>query len=345
MNTVMINDSTQLQKAALILQDGGLVACPTETVYGLCANALNEEAVTGIFKAKGRPNDNPLIIHIANLDMLTPLVQSIPLHAQMLIEHFWPGPLTLIFKATDKVPQSVRAGLPTVAIRFPSHPVIQSLITLSGLPLAAPSANTSGKPSPTNALRVKEDLYGKIDAIIDGGSASVGLESTVVDVSCDIPTILRPGGITKAMLESVVGTVHVDPALICKDEALVPKAPGMKYTHYSPNAAVIIVTGNFSAVCEEINKRLSYHLENGEKAGVLATDETKHLFNTPYSISLGSEKCLDEIATNLFEALRHCDDLDIDVVYTLGFKKEGIGEAIMNRLEKSAGFNIIHKDI
>ena len=342
MNTLLIDDMTYLKTAAHILQTGGLVAAPTETVYGLCANALNSDAVASIYTAKGRPSDNPLIIHISNLAMLTPLVESIPEKARLLMDHFWPGPLTLIFKATDAVPLSVRAGLPSVAIRFPAHPVMQNLITLSGLPLAAPSANTSGKPSPTNALRVKEDLDGKIDAIIDGGDCTVGLESTVVDVTSALPTILRPGGITKAMLESVVGEVLVDPALISNDESLTPKAPGMKYTHYAPNAQVIIVKGPQDAVITEINARISSAA--GQKIGVLATEETKDAFDTPFVISVGRASHLEEVAMHLFEALRTFDDQGIDTVYSLAFSEEGIGKAIMNRLEKSAGFNIIYKD-
>ncbi len=343
MNTLMINDTTNLTEAAHILQSGGLVASPTETVYGLCANACDEAAVARIFEAKGRPNDNPLIIHIADLAMLTPLVKSIPPKAARLMEHFWPGPLTLIFEATELVPLSVRAGLPSVAIRFPSHPVMQALIHASGLPLAAPSANTSGKPSPTNAHRVQQDLDGKVDAIIDGGNCSVGLESTVVDITGEIPVILRPGGITHTMLAAVVGEVEVDAALVTNDPSLVPKAPGMKYTHYSPNAEVIIVKGDPDKVIDEINARLTHHRQHGQSTGVLATDETKHLFDTSHVISLGSMDCLHDIATHLFEALRTFDDHQIDVVYSLAFPEDGIGEAIMNRLEKSAGFNIIYK--
>ncbi|MGL5677221.1 MAG: L-threonylcarbamoyladenylate synthase [Cellulosilyticaceae bacterium] len=343
MNTLMITDTTQLTTAAHIIQDGGLVATPTETVYGLCANALNEAAVADIFKAKGRPNDNPLIIHISSLEMLTPLITHIPPSAKVLMEHFWPGPLTLIFEASSLVPLSVRAGLPSVAIRFPSHPIMQQLITESGLPIAAPSANTSGKPSPTNAFRVKEDLYGKIDAIIDGGSSEVGLESTVVDVTGEVPTILRPGGITKEMLEQVLGNVIIDPALASKDPTLVPKSPGMKYTHYSPNAEVIIVKGSEKDVINEINLRIQAHLLEGKRVGVLATDETKDAFGDTFVLSLGSIYQLDGIATHLFESLRTFDDYKVDIVYSLAFPENGIGGAIMNRLEKSAGFNIIHK--
>lgn len=343
MDTLMINDSTHLNQAAEILQNGGLVAVPTETVYGLAANALNEHAVANIFTAKGRPNDNPLIIHIASLDMLDPLVKTIPSKAKVLMEHFWPGPLTLIFEATDTVPLSVRAGLSTVAIRFPSHPVMQKLITLSSLPLAAPSANTSGKPSPTNAHRVKDDLSGKIDAIIDGGNCAVGLESTVIDMTCGVPVILRPGAITHDMLEATIGTVHIDPALLSQDESLIPKAPGMKYTHYSPNAEVIIVKGDLDDVISEINARILTDKAQHKKVGVLATDETLHAFDCDNILSLGSISNLEQIAMNLFEKLRTFDDTKTDIVYSLAFPEEGLGKAIMNRLEKSAGYNIIHK--
>lgn len=341
MNTLMITDVNALHLAADILKNGGLVAVPTETVYGLAANALNEQAVSNIFKAKGRPSDNPLIIHIADLEMLNPLVKNIPDTAYLLIEHFWPGPLTLIFESSDLVPPSVRGGLSTVAIRFPSHPTIQSLIKITGLPLAAPSANLSGKPSPTNARRVFEDLNGKIDAIIDGGYSSVGLESTVVDLTEAVPTILRPGGITKKMLEDVLGEVKLDPALLNADEKMTPKSPGMKYTHYSPNADVIIYKGESAKVVAEINKQLAEDKENQILSSVLCDDETKHLFNTSQIISLGSRNHPHDIAAHLFEALRSFDDLGIQKVYALAFSTEGIGSAIMNRLEKSAGHHII----
>ncbi|MGL4345357.1 MAG: L-threonylcarbamoyladenylate synthase, partial [Cellulosilyticaceae bacterium] len=266
-----------------------------------------------------------------------------PPNAKLLMDAFWPGPLTLIFDATDQVPAVVRGGLPTVAVRFPSHPIMQSLIELAGVPVAAPSANLSGKPSPTNAQRVIEDLSGKVDAIIDGGTSDVGLESTVVDVTSTIPTILRPGGITHAMLESVVGTVHIDPALLSPSENLKPKSPGMKYTHYSPNAEVIIVKGALDAVVSEINSRVMDCEKEHLSVGVLATDETMHLFNCKNVLSVGTISNLSTVATNLFEALRKFDDYKMDRVYSLAFPEEGIGEAIMNRLEKSAGYNIIHK--
>ncbi len=342
MNTCMIKDVTKLEEAAKILQSGGLVASPTETVYGLCANALDEVAVSHIYEAKGRPSDNPLIVHIATLEMLPSLVLEVSDIAKRLIEHFWPGPLTLIFKASPRVPKIVTGGLDTVAIRFPSHPVMQRLINTSGLPLAAPSANTSGKPSPTNAKRVLEDLEGKIDAVIMGESCEYGVESTVVDTIGEVATILRPGGITYDMLESVLGKVAMDPALghpLEKGEK--PKAPGMKYTHYSPNAKVIIVKGIPSKLPAYINTLVASDKAQGKKVGVLATDELFSKFQADLVLSCGSISDLNTVSAKLFEALRLFDDAHMDVVYSLAFPKEGIGEAIMNRLEKSAGYHII----
>lgn len=342
MNTIIISDKDDLQDAAEILKKGGLVASPTETVYGLCANALDETAVRNIYKAKGRPSDNPLIVHIADLDMLKPLVQEVSPIAKKLMDAFWPGPMTLIFKATDLVPKVLTGGLDTVAIRFPSHPTINTLIKTSSLPLAAPSANTSGKPSPTNFTRVYEDLNGKIDCIIQGDQSEYGVESTVIDTTSDIATILRPGGITFEMLEEVLGQVMMDPALGHKlREGEVPKAPGMKYTHYSPNADVIIVKGEPHKVVQTINERVKEENLLGKTVGVLATDETASLFMADKVISVGTDSNPLTIASNLFEVLRSFDDAHIDVVYSLAFKEIGIGKAIMNRLEKSAGYHII----
>lgn len=342
MKTVIISDKENLQQAAEILKEGGLVASPTETVYGLCANALDEAAVKNIYKAKGRPSDNPLIVHIGDLDMLKPLVQEVSPIAKKLMDTFWPGPMTLIFKASDLVPKVVTGGLDTVAVRFPSHPTINKLIKTSGLPLAAPSANTSGKPSPTNFTRVYEDLNGKIDCIIEGDHSEYGVESTVVDTVGDIATILRPGGITFEMLEEVLGKVMMDPALGHKlKEGEVPRAPGMKYTHYSPNAEVIIVKGENHQVIPFINTLVKKQQSKGKTVGVLATDETASLFMADKVISVGTESNPLTIASNLFEVLRSFDDAHIDMVYSLAFKETGIGKAIMNRLEKSAGYHII----
>lgn len=342
METIIISNTNDLQQAADILQEGGLVASPTETVYGLCANALNEEAVKNIYKAKGRPSDNPLIVHIADLSMLQPLVTEISPIAKTLMEHFWPGPMTLVFKASKMVPKVVTGGLDTVAVRFPSDPTIQNLIKTSKLPLAAPSANTSGKPSPTNFTRVYEDLNGKIDCIIQGGNSAFGVESTVIDTTSEIATILRPGGVTLEMLEEVLGNVMIDPALGHKlKEGEVPKAPGMKYTHYAPNAEVIIVKGEKDKVIAKINELVREGQNLGKKIGVMATDETLSLFNADTIFSVGTEKNPTTIAANLFEVLRKYDDEKVDIVYTLAFQTTGIGGAIMNRLEKSAGYHFI----
>lgn len=342
MKTVIISDLNNLSEAAKLIQEGKLVASPTETVYGLCADALNPEAVSTIYKAKGRPSDNPLIVHIADLDMLNPLVKEVPEKALPIMNAFWPGPLTLVFKASALVPKVVTGGLDTVAIRFPSHPVMKAFIKASDRPIAAPSANTSGKPSPTNAKRVYDDLNGKISAIIDGGNCEFGVESTVLDITSDIPTILRPGGITKEMLESVVPKINIDPAighLLAEGEK--PKAPGMKYKHYAPNANVYIVQGELQKVVQEINTLAQAAQSKHQKVGILCTDETKDLFHADLILSAGTESNLITIASNLFEVLREFDDEKVDIVYSISFPKTGIGSAVMNRLEKSAGYKII----
>ncbi len=345
MNTKFISNkpNQDLSFAAHVLGRGGLVAMPTETVYGLAANALDPNAVKKIFKAKGRPSDNPLIIHIGAMDQLAPLVTNISPTASKLMAAFWPGPLTLVFSASPMVPEIVSAGLSTVAIRFPSHPIALELINRSGLVLAAPSANTSGKPSPTTAQRVLEDLDGKIDVIIDGGRVDVGLESTVLDVSSSIPTILRPGKITKKMLEDVVGDVDVDPALTRLDDYnLIAKAPGMKYTHYSPDALVYIVEGPEKDVIQTIEALTLKAHKNNKKIGIMATDETISSYRQgDLMISLGSKLDLETIAHSLFEVLRAFDDAKVDIVYTESFSNDGIGDAIMNRLIKAASHNII----
>lgn len=345
MNTKFISNTPNqdLSLAARVLQKGGLVAMPTETVYGLAANALDPNAVSRIFKAKGRPSDNPLIIHIGSLSQLPPLVTDISTIARKLIDAFWPGPLTLVFFSSPIVPEIVSAGLPTVAIRFPSHPIAQRLINSSGLVLAAPSANTSGKPSPTTAQRVLEDLDGKIEVIIDGGRVDVGLESTVVDVTGEIPIILRPGKITKTMMEAVVGQVNVDPALSNLDDVnFIPKAPGMKYTHYSPNADVYIVEGQIEDVVRTIEALTLKAHTNNKKIGIMATDESISSYTQgDMIVSLGSKFNLETIAYSLFEALRAFDDAKVDIVYSERFSEEGIGDAVMNRLIKAASHNII----
>ena len=334
-----------IQTAAKILQEGGLVAFPTETVYGLGGNGLDGTACEKIYIAKGRPSDNPLILHISEFEELNPIVREISPAAQKLMDAFWPGPLTMVFPKSDIVPEKATGGLDTVAVRFPNHPVARAIIKAAGLPIAAPSANSSGKPSPTRASHVEFDLNGKIDMIVDGGAAEWGLESTIVDVSGEVPMILRPGAVTKEMMEEVVGMVEIDPAILQKPAAdLKPKAPGMKYTHYSPKAEVILVKGETTAVADEINRLAAEDMAHGLKTGVMATEETKDLYKADIVLSLGSRERPEEIGANLFKYLRKFDFLGAERVYSEVFSEEGEGMAIMNRLNKAAGYCVIDLD-
>lgn len=334
-----------IQTAAKILQEGGLVAFPTETVYGLGGNGLDGTACEKIYIAKGRPSDNPLILHISEFEELNPIVREISPAAQKLMDAFWPGPLTMVFPKSDIVPEKATGGLDTVAVRFPNHPVARAIIRAAGLPIAAPSANSSGKPSPTRASHVEFDLNGKIDMIVDGGAAEWGLESTIVDVSGEVPMILRPGAVTKEMMEEVVGTVEIDPAILKKPAAdLKPKAPGMKYTHYSPKAEVILVKGETKMVADEINRLAALDKSHGWKTGVMATEETKDLYEADIVLSLGSRERPEEIGANLFKLLRKFDFLGAEKVYSEVFSEEGEGMAIMNRLNKAAGYQVIDLD-
>lgn len=331
-----------IRTAAKILQEGGLVAFPTETVYGLGGNGLDGAACEKIYLAKGRPSDNPLILHISEFEELNAIVREISPAAKKLMDAFWPGPLTMVFPKADIVPAKATGGLDTVAVRFPSHPVARAIIRAAGLPIAAPSANSSGKPSPTRASHVEFDLNGKIDMIVDGGAAEWGLESTIVDVSGDVPMILRPGAVTKEMMEEVVGRVEVDPAILTKPAAdLKPKAPGMKYTHYSPKAEVVLVKGERQAVADEINRLAALDMSEGKKTGVMATEETKDLYHADIVLSLGSRERPEEIGANLFKLLRKFDFLGAEKVYSEVFSEEGEGMAIMNRLNKAAGYQTI----
>ena len=334
-----------IQTAAKILQEGGLVAFPTETVYGLGGNGLDNSACEKIYLAKGRPSDNPLILHISEFEELKPIVRGISTAAQKLMDAFWPGPLTMVFPKSDIVPEKATGGLDTVAVRFPNHPVARAIIHAAGLPIAAPSANSSGKPSPTRASHVEFDLNGKIDMIVDGGAAEWGLESTIVDVSGEVPMILRPGAVTKEMMEEVVGKVEIDPAILQKPAAdLKPKAPGMKYTHYSPKAEVVLVKGETTAVVDEINRLAAEDMAHGFKTGVMATEETKDLYKADIVLSLGSRERPEEIGANLFKYLRKFDFLGAERVYSEVFSEEGEGMAIMNRLNKAAGYQTIDLD-
>ena len=331
-----------IKKAADIIKRGGLVAFPTETVYGLGANGLDENAVPKIYEAKGRPSDNPLILHISEFDEIKSIVKEIPKTAIILAEEFWPGPLTMVLKKSDIVPFRTTGGLESVAVRMPSNRIARELIKASGVPIAAPSANSSGRPSPTKASHVIFDLDGKIDLVIDGGAVDIGLESTIVDVTGDVPVILRPGFITEEMLSEAIGRVEIDEVVksLSPDKDLKPKAPGMKYRHYAPRGKMTIYKGSHSKVVERINEEIS-KLE-GKKTGVLATDETKSYYKADIIISLGSREDGESIAHNLFDALRKFDDEDVEFIYSEGFDENKLGFAIMNRLHKSAGYNIIN---
>jgi L-threonylcarbamoyladenylate synthase len=331
-----------IKEAADILKKGGLVVFPTETVYGLGADAQNEKAVNNIFKAKGRPQDNPLIVHVGDIDMVPELVKEIPLSARKIMDRFFPGPITVIMKKSDKIPMVTSAGLSTVGIRMPENIIARELIRESGVPVAAPSANTSGKPSPTEVNRCVEDLDGKVDFIIGGGKCSYGLESTVIDCSVYPPVILRPGRITLEMLQEIDENIYIDSGLITGNER--PKAPGMKYKHYAPKAKVKIIQGSVKKTVEKINEIVQNYIGDKSKVGIMATDETISEYKQGIVISLGSRNDVETIGSNLFETLRALDDLGVDLILSESFEENGIGIAIMNRLKKSAGFDIIKAD-
>ncbi|QSX05053.1 threonylcarbamoyl-AMP synthase [Sedimentibacter sp. zth1] len=329
-------DLNVLQEAAEIINNGGLVVFPTETVYGLGADALNEDACAKVFEAKGRPQDNPLIVHIIDINDLNTIVEEIPSNARILAKNFWPGPLTMLFKRKPIIKDIVTAGLDTVGIRMPKNKIALELIRLSKTPIAAPSANTSGKPSPTEASHVIEDLYGKVDMIIDGGSTSIGLESSVVDVTVDIPMILRPGGVTSEDIKSVLGSCDYDPAIIKNDEKIIPRSPGQKYRHYSPKAKVITYKGSINKMVEQIQKDCKLYLDNGSKVGIMATDQTKNNYQQGIVSSIGDRNNPITIASNLFRQLRNFDKLGVDVILSESFEEQNIGKAIMNRLGKAS---------
>ncbi|MDD3254133.1 MAG: L-threonylcarbamoyladenylate synthase [Lachnospiraceae bacterium] len=339
-----INDihNEELMEAAQIIREGGLVAFRTETVYGLGANALNEEAAKKIYAAKGRPSDNPLIAHISCMEELTPLVAEIPEAGRRLAEAYWPGPLTMVFPKSAIVPYGTTGGLDTVAVRMPSDPVANRLIALAGVPIAAPSANTSGRPSPTTADHVWQDMNGKIEMIIDGGPVGIGVESTIVDVSGPVVTLLRPGAVTMEMLEETVGHVEIDPAIQGPPKADVkPKAPGMKYRHYAPKADLTLVEGMTADVTEKINRLVRERQAEGLKVGVICTEETRDAYPAGIVRCIGSRKHEETIAHNLFAVLREFDDLQVDAIYSESFSRDHLGQAIMNRLTKAAGYHMI----
>ncbi len=326
-----------VRRAGMILQAGGLVAFPTETVYGLGGDALNPESSRKIYAAKGRPSDNPLIVHICRWEDLPFIVKKIPEIAGKLAEAFWPGPLTMILEKSDKVPKETTGGLNTVAVRMPNDKTALSLIRAAGGYVAAPSANTSGRPSPTLAKYVKEDLDGKIEMILDGGKAAIGLESTIVDLTEEIPVILRPGYITEEMLRNVVGEVRTDKAILDPDSKTPPKAPGMKYRHYAPKAELTVIAGKEERVIEHINKLLGQAAKKRLRTGVICTDATAGFYHATSIKSTGNREEEEMAAKELYRILREFDEERIDVIYSEAFDESGIGKAVMNRLLKAAG--------
>lgn len=330
-------EKEKLKEAANVLIKGGLVAFPTETVYGIGANALSARVVRKIYEAKGRPSDNPLIVHIGDASDVEKYVSYIPEVAVPLMEAFWPGALTLIFNKNQIIPDEITGGLKTVALRVPSHPIAREIIRLSGLPIAAPSANISGKPSPTTSAHVILDLKGRVDLIVDGGDAIIGLESTVLDLTVNPPMILRPGGVTKAMIESVIGKTTLDKHMLSVTADEVPRSPGMKYKHYAPKGKLTIYNGETSKVIKAINEGIKRCQDKGVKVGIIATDEDLSSYKCAEVVTIGSEKRPDEIAANLFKVLRIMDERGVERIYTKAFCENDIGVATMNRLLKAAG--------
>ncbi|MBQ2283106.1 MAG: threonylcarbamoyl-AMP synthase [Agathobacter sp.] len=332
----------EIQRAGKLLAEGELVAFPTETVYGLGGDALNPEAAGKIYAAKGRPSDNPLIVHIADVSDLRRIVTEVPPQAEKLAEAFWPGPLTMIFWKNDQVPCATTGGMDTVAVRMPNHPVALELIRQSGCLIAAPSANTSGRPSPTEAAHVAEDMDGRIPMILDGGSVDIGIESTIIDLTESVPMVLRPGYITPEMLSEVLGeSVILDPGIVAEDDTKKPKAPGMKYKHYAPKADMIIVDGSSEQVIKKINELAAEAGKQGKKTAVIATEETKDQYQADVVLSMGSREDEDSIARHLYHILRECDELSVGSIYSECFSTPRIGQAIMNRLLKAAGHQVI----
>ncbi|WP_225743446.1 L-threonylcarbamoyladenylate synthase [Marinilactibacillus sp. Marseille-P9653] len=337
METIWIKEQ-ELEKAVQLLLEGEVVTFPTETVYGLGADATNEEAVKKIYEAKGRPADNPLIIHVSSIEQAYEYAEEIPKAAQKIMEAFWPGPCTIVLKKKGPIAQTVTAGLGTVGIRMPNHPIALQLIKDTGKPLAAPSANSSGKPSPTSAQHVYRDLNGKIAGIVEGGETGVGLESTVLDLSNPkSPTILRPGGISRSEIEAVIGPVRFNPGLVKESDA--PVAPGMKYTHYSPTEPVIIISEKGIGWEKAIKQ---YQLD-GEVVGILASEETIKQFGTKETVmfSLGEKSDVISASRRLFKGLRFFEETKATIILAEPFNRSGIGEAYMNRLEKAAAYSVI----
>ncbi|WP_458459882.1 L-threonylcarbamoyladenylate synthase [Pseudobutyrivibrio sp.] len=330
-----------IKEASEILRNGGLVAFPTETVYGLGGDATDKEASKKIYAAKGRPSDNPLIVHIAKFSQLEDISKDLPDNAKKLADAFWPGPLTMVVNKNEVIPYETTGGLDTVAVRMPNNPVALALIEESGCMIAAPSANTSGRPSPTKASHVYEDLSGKIEAILDGGSVDIGLESTIVDLTEDVVTILRPGYINMDMLKEVVGEVRMDPGIVYNDKGTTsgarPKAPGMRYKHYAPKGDLTIISGEEDIVVATINQMTKEALDKGQRVGIIATSESADRYKDGQVLVIGDRADEGSIAHNLYDILRQFDEIGVDVIYSESFATPKMGQAIMNRLLKAAG--------
>ncbi|MCR5097631.1 MAG: threonylcarbamoyl-AMP synthase [Lachnospiraceae bacterium] len=334
-------DAAAMERAAGYIRKKELVAFPTETVYGLGGDAMDTGASKRIYSAKGRPSDNPLIIHIAQTESLYDIGTDIPEAAFDLAGAFWPGPMTLIIKKKAGVPYETTGGLDTVAVRLPSHPIARELIKKSGCFIAAPSANTSGRPSPTKASHVIEDMDGRIACIIDGGTVEIGLESTIIDLTEDIPTILRPGAITLAQVKSVTGEARMDPGLVKEDETTRPKAPGMRYRHYAPRGELTIVEGERQAVISRIQKLCEESKNAGHRTAVISSTESAKNYEGYRVFDIGALSHEEEIAHNLYDILRKLDEEDIEQIYSESFDTPNVGTAIMNRLLKAAGHRLI----
>jgi L-threonylcarbamoyladenylate synthase len=349
MNTLVLKvdphrpELEKIRVAAEVLRRGGLVAFPTETVYGLGANALDERAVLRIFEAKNRPADNPIIVHIADERDVYVLAEHVPELAERLIDRFWPGPLTLLFPRSEVVPKVVTAGLDTVAIRMPSHAVARALIAEAGVPVAAPSANLAGRPSPTSAEHVLKDLSGRVEVVIDGGEIGYGVESTVLDLTTEPPTVLRPGPVTVEELRELIGEVEVHPAAKAEVpvEQAIARSPGMKYRHYAPLAEMVIVEGPIERACLKIQELVDAHRGLGRRVGVMATEETASKYRADVIKVAGSRRDPRSVAKNLFRLLREFDAEGVDLIVAEGLEPVGVGLAVMNRLRKAAGHNIL----
>ena len=335
-------DHEALKEAGDIIREGGLVAFPTETVYGLGGDALNPESSRKIYAAKGRPSDNPLIVHIADMEHLGRIVKEIPPATIKLADAFWPGPMTIIMNKSDEVPLATTGGLQTVAVRMPVNPIAMELIKDTDGYIAAPSANRSGRPSPTSAKYCEEDLDGNVEMIIDGGDVEIGLESSIIDLTEDVPMILRPGYITLEMFRKVLGRVEVDQTILSAQSKQAPKAPGMKYKHYAPKGELTIVSGDEDEVVDYINAQAADQMAKGEKVGIIATDSTRGRYHADVIKDAGNRKDECTVAHTLFRILREFDDENVTIMYSESFESAGIGQAIMNRLLKAAGHKIIY---